>query len=132
MIDAVRDRLCPVCDKTTQQQFTPTANGCGWRCEHGHMATSYSKDQMLEHLSNVSKLINYKPPAHVPSCDHIRVYITTAQGEEAELDHQFVKEHCAVTGTLPKEGQPLLRRMPGIPSPFNILSYSKVRRIECP
>ena len=84
-------------------------------------------------MQNVVELIASKLPSPeitVPDTAHLRVFIAGPQGEEQELDSRFVRMHAEATGSLPVVGEPLARRVPGLPHPVNIITYGKVVRIE--
>lgn len=67
----------------------------------------------------------------VPDTAHLRVFIEGSDGEEQELDPRFVHMHAEATGELPLVGEPLARRVSGLPHPVNIITYGKVVRVEC-
>lgn len=67
----------------------------------------------------------------VPDTAHLRVFIEGSDGEEQELDPRFVRMHAEATGELPLVGEPLARRVAGLPHPVNIITYGKVVRVEC-
>lgn len=127
-----RDRPCAQCGKTTFQTLKSTPEGAGWLCEasgEGHMATTYSPEDMQSLLRNVAARMPTKKETPRPSTAGLRVFLEHASGE-MELDKKFVDIHVELTRALPEVGKPLLARVPGLPDLYTF-PYGKVVRIEC-
>lgn len=126
-----RTRPCPTCGTPTAQVLEPVAAGAQWRCKAGgHVVQVYTHDDMRELLQTVAERFPRPAQPPPPSIEGVRVFVETLEGEEGELDEPFLREHVECARALPTPGKPLLRRVQGLPAPFNTVSYGKVLRVE--
>ncbi len=133
MMELRRTRFCAICNKQTAQKLSPNRDGATWRCVDGdHDGDHYTQQQMYAALEKVAAKLPPSPRIVAPATRGVRVFVESHSGAESELDAQFVRMHAETTGELPVVGKPLSRRVGSLPAPFNIITYGKVVRIECP
>lgn len=125
---------CLRCAADTTQQLVPYPKGSAWQCQVCQTQLhAFTHEQMMQVVMHKVFGIPEEPKkCDIPEGMLVYMEHFGPDAKEKEVAEHVVKEHVAITGTLPVEGKPLFVRPPGATDVRLAVPFGKVTRVCLP